>query len=341
MKTIKNSDNNQPLKLCLWPGVVIVTLQLFLGFIMPIIVPETMMVAVLSGFVLGLAVFIWWVFFSRAPMVERWGALLLIILVWIVTKLLLHESISTGNMGLMYAIYSIPFLSIVFVVWAVATKSLPNPYRRILMTVTIVIGCGVFTLFRSTGLDGNGRAQFDWRWSMTSEEKLLGKIGIESNVKPTIDLVKDSSSIWPNFRGANRNGIIHNVRINANWKVSPPIELWRKAIGPGCSSFSVLGALLFTQEQHGALELVTCYNLNTGELIWVHSDSARFWDSHAGAGPRSTPTISNGHLYTIGATGILNAIDAINGNLIWSHNVASETNTKTPIWAFSRIPPGG
>ena len=148
----------------------------------------------------------------------------------------------------------------------------------------------------------------------------------------------ETEADWPGFRGPRRDSIVRDVRIETDWTKSPPVALWRRPIGPGWSSFAVRGDLLYTQEQRGDDEIVACYKVSTGEPVWRHRDAARFYESNGGAGPRATPTLSKDRVYAFGATGILNALDAGTGKVVWSRNVASDTGRKVPDWGFASSP---
>lgn len=335
-------QTNEPVvrtPLRLWPGVVAVVFQWLAWFVLPMVVPEAMLYGLLAGiFGGGLAVIVWWLFFSRAPWPERVGALVLMPLGVFAASLVVHKSIANGMMGMMLPLLSIPILSLALVCWAAASRRLSSGPRRTSMVVAILLACGAFTVVRTGGMTGDGGSDLHWRWTPTPEERLLTLARNEPAASPSISTATKSTANWPGFRGPDRDGSVRGVKIAVDWSRSPPVELWRRLIGPGWSSFAVRGDRLYTQEQRGADEVIACYSVTTGLPVWRHQDAARFWESNAGAGPRATPSLSDGRVYAFGATGILNALDAANGTVVWSRNAASDTGVKVPGWGFAGSP---
>ena len=353
-----DGPNRPPIRL--WPGVVIVTLQWLLWLVVPWAFPNAATAGILGGIAAGLVVALWWLFFSRAPWAERLGAIGLMAVAVFVTSRLVHESIRGAMMGFMLIAYAVPALSLALVAGVAIGRRAPAWSRRVVIASAILVACGAFTLLRTGGVSGAGASDLHWRWTPTPEERLLATAATapEPMVPPAATAAPAAPPVeapppaaaapvpapvpppaeWPGFRGADRDGIVRGVRIETDWTASPPVNLWRRAIGPGWSSFAVRGGLFYTQEQRGEDEVVACYRLATGEPVWRHRDRVRFWEANAGAGPRATPVIDGNHVYALGAEGRLNALDAATGALAWSRNAAADADTTTPTWGFAGSP---
>ncbi len=351
--SLEHSSPRKPLRL--WPGVLAVVLQWLVMFGLPIFAPGQGGTAVIGGLAGALIVALWWLFFSRAAWPERVGAIVLVIVAVAATSRLVHESIANGMMGFMLFVYAAPVLSLALVAWAAVGRDLSIGRRRASMVAVILLACGTLTLVRTNGITGDAGSDFEWRWTPTAEQRLItiqpsepvttplpvppvAEIPEKRGLAATGEMDTAGDAAWPGFRGPGRDSVIRGVRIDTDWSRTPPVELWRRPIGPGWSSFAVSGDRFFTQEQRGEDEIVSAYNLKTGEPVWKHRDPVRFWESNAGAGPRATPTLSNGRVYTLGGTGILNALDARDGSVFWSRNAASDTGRKVPDWGIASSP---
>ncbi len=331
----------------LWPGVGLVAVQWGLRFGVPVFWPDTLMVAVMGSLGLGLGVIVWWLFFSRAPWAERWAVVGMAAVGVAVTSRIVHPSIAGGMMGMMLPIYATPVLCLALVGALAATRRAGAAVRRGVVAVALAAGCGVFLLLRTDGITSDAESAWHWRWTPTAEERMLAKRAAETKAVPApaavgTTPVRESAGasdvFWPGFRGARRDSVLTGVRIDTDWNARPPVEVWRREVGPGWSSLAVVDGRVFTQEQRGEQEVVACYRLATGEPVWVHADPVRFYESNAGAGPRGTPTWHDGRIYALGATGVLNALEARTGARVWTRDVGRDTERATPEWGFAGSP---
>src|SRR5215217_9190634 len=114
----------------LWPGVIALVIQWLAWFVVPALFPRAAGAGLLVGVLCGLAIVLWWLFFSRAPWLERIGALVLIVIALIGTKRIVHESIAGGGMGMLLYILALPVVSLALVTWAVVTRRFSAAPRR-------------------------------------------------------------------------------------------------------------------------------------------------------------------------------------------------------------------
>jgi outer membrane protein assembly factor BamB len=349
----------KPLRL--WPGVVFAVIA-GLGYAL-VVARVYVNYGILVGLVGGLLILLWWLLFSRARWYERIGAIVVIAVATYAQKYLVHPSIAGGAMGYMSYFLAIPMLSAALVGWAAVGRRLSPRLQTAAVLGAAVLGCLPWMLLRTGGMSGTGTPDIHWRWSPTPEDTLLALApddpapGPASAAAPAVEtptpappaaptpapaapppIVKTKPAEWPGFRGPDRDDVVRGVKVATDWSQSPPSELWRHPVGPGWSSFAVNGDLMYTQEQRGGDEVVSCYRMSTGKPVWRHRDATRFWESNAGAGPRGTPAIRDGRVYALGATGVLNSLDALTGAVIWSRNATSDTKVKIPMWGISSSP---
>ena len=210
----------------------------------------------------------------------------------------------------------------------------------LLVSLGIVTSLGAV---RRVEFSGDMIPSFEFRWQPTREARL------ESHRAQQPALHADATEPgheWqvtdqdvPAYRGPQRDGIVgESPPLVRDWKTQPPACLWRQPVGGGYSSFAVIGDWIFTLEQRRQQEAIVAYDLATGRELWVYQYDALFQETLGGDGPRSSVTFHDGRLYALGATGILNVLDAATGNLAWSRNILEDNGSSNIDWGMCGSP---
>lgn len=181
-------------------------------------------------------------------------------------------------------------------------------------------------IFRIEGVSGDLVPQLMFRWS-PSRDRLLPRneqADAAATEEPTGDAWQETADDFPRFLGPDGGGGIDRPVLDPDWSARPPELVWKRAIGAGWSGFAVVGNRAVTLEQRGEEEIVSCHDVETGRPLWQVAVTARHQTVLGGIGPRSTPTIRDGVVYTTGATGWLHAIDGATGRVVWRRNVIDD-----------------
>lgn len=278
-----------------------------------------------------LLMMVWWWLFSRVRLRDRVVGYI-VLLLSLMTPVLLQRSF---GMGAMLLTKTVPATLNGLVVVLLLACLLRWSTRR-WMLVIYLLGCTFFfCLYRVDTISGNFAPELHWRWSPTMAQH-AGSLPLLRRQRTA--LVPSSVTVgdWPSFRGSSRDGCVSGVRFSTDWKI-PPRQLWHIAIGPAWSSFILVENYLFTQEQRGTQEMVTCYQADTGETVWQNAVETQF-DDAMGIGPRATPSFAGGYLYAQGVTGILQCLEASTGKRLWMRNLLEDAETAIPDFGFASSP---
>lgn len=223
---------------------------------------------------------------------------------------------------------------VALVLWLLLASRLRR--RRRMAVAVVVLTATLLALVEVRGVSGDLIPIFAWRWSPRVDESLA--VTVEGEVQQDVVRPMDPARDFPQFLGPHRDATLPHARLDRDWARTPPVRLWRQPVGAGWSGFAVLGPLAITHEQRGASEVVVAYDVESGAIRWTHSDEARFADVLSGDGPRATPAIADGRVYSLGAGGLLNCLDLETGARLWWRDILADHGASVPGYGVTASP---
>ena len=159
---------------------------------------------------------------------------------------------------------------------------------------------------------------------------------------------------WPQWLGPQRDGVWRETGIIEKFPTNGLKFRWRVPIGGGYSGPAVAKGRVYVMDRQLAkgmanpsspwgrgeipgTERVLCLNEADGRILWQHEYDCAYTVSYA-SGPRVTPGVQDGKVYSLGAEGNLLCLDAEQGTVLWSHDFKKDYSIKTPVWGFAAHP---
>jgi outer membrane protein assembly factor BamB len=159
---------------------------------------------------------------------------------------------------------------------------------------------------------------------------------------------------WPQWLGPQRDGVWRETGILERFPPQGATIRWRTPIGGGYAGPAVADGRVyvtdrqlagnarnpanpFAQDAVAGKERVLCLDEATGKIVWAHEYDSTYELSYP-AGPRTTPVIQGGKVYTLGAMGHLLCLDAGTGKVIWSKYFPEDYGARVPVWGYAAHP---
>lgn len=160
-------------------------------------------------------------------------------------------------------------------------------------------------------------------------------------VVAVLSSVTSVAADWPQWRGPNRDGNVKDAFVPGAWPKALKEE-WKVTVGVGHSSPVESNGRIYVFARQGEEEVLLCLDSVSGKEIWRSSQAISYQMHPAavghGKGPKATPVVSNGSVYTFGISGVLSAHDARTGKLKWRHEFSKEYPKTSPLFGTAMSP---
>jgi len=140
---------------------------------------------------------------------------------------------------------------------------------------------------------------------------------------------------WPWYRGPDADGVSKETDWNPKALSGGAKVLWRANVGVGWGTVAVKGQLVYIMGNKHRNDHVQCLDIKTGKEKWKHTYpcSTGKW-----AGPRATPAVLDGVVYSLSREGHVFCLDAATGAVKWQKNITTEFKAQSHTWGHSGSP---
>lgn len=146
---------------------------------------------------------------------------------------------------------------------------------------------------------------------------------------------------WPQWRGPNRDANVSGATIPATWPKTLK-EQWKVNVGIGHASPVVVNGKIYVFTRQGEEEMLLCLDASTGKEIWRSGQPISYEMHEAavghGKGPKATPVVYRGNVYTFGISGVLTSRDASTGKLKWRQEFSKQFPKTSPLFGTAMSP---
>jgi outer membrane protein assembly factor BamB len=175
-----------------------------------------------------------------------------------------------------------------------------------------------------------------------------------ATLAPLVLSLRGHAADWPQWLGPDREGVWRETGLVDRFPAGGPKVKWRAPLGPGNSGPAVAAGRVYVMDRVTApqaesatpapkrpggagKERVVCFGAGDGKLLWQHAYDCRYTIAYR-SGPRTTPLVHGGRVYTLGAMGDLRCLDAATGAVCWARNVARDYRAEPPAWGWAASP---